>query len=407
MAEAIVGAIITDIVGELVTGVVKRAERGNIYVDLGGNAEAFIPKDKGIPRDVLRAGDRVRGYLFDVRTEPRGPQLFISRAAPEFMMELFRLEVPEVGQGLVEISVEILEILDAGREPQEIRRARGIRPLHRGPVLDQALDAAERRRPLPQPNPRRRGNRRRLAVPHPDRQHETEAALHLPGRHRMAGIVRQAGIEDPRDMRMPLEPRGENRRAGRLRRRPQVERAQGAHQQVGLERPEDAAAAGARGVERQVERHHHLAGPAGRAGIALVAAAREDAGQVGAAGEQQRVGATEAAAIAPVPPGSAVPAAVPQGAAVPATKPRLSGCAIAMLAALGIMLLIGLPAIGILAAIAIPAYQGYAVRSKIAQASAATVPIQRVGRSRRAAAPTRARGHRWRGPAGLRPRHGR
>ena len=92
-----------DRVGELVTGVVKRAERGNIYVDLGGNAEAFIPKEKGIPRDVLRAGDRVRGYLYDVRHEIRGPQLFISRAAPEFMMELFKLEVPEVGQGLVEI----------------------------------------------------------------------------------------------------------------------------------------------------------------------------------------------------------------------------------------------------------------------------------------------------------------
>ena len=92
-----------DRVGELVTGVVKRVERGNIYVDLGGNAEAIITKDRGIPRDVLRAGDRVRGYLYDVRVEPRGPQLFISRGAPEFMMELFKLEVPEVGQGLVSI----------------------------------------------------------------------------------------------------------------------------------------------------------------------------------------------------------------------------------------------------------------------------------------------------------------
>ncbi len=92
-----------DRVGELITGVVRRAERGNIYVDLGGNAEGFIPKDKGIPRDVLRAGDRVRGYLAEVRSEPRGPQLFIGRAAPEFMIELFKLEVPEVGQGLVEI----------------------------------------------------------------------------------------------------------------------------------------------------------------------------------------------------------------------------------------------------------------------------------------------------------------
>src|SRR3546814_16635504 len=88
-----------DRVGELVTGVVKRVERGSIYVDLGGNAEAFIPKDKGIPRDALRAGDRVRGYLYDVRTEIRGPQLFISRAAPEFMIELFKLEVPEVEIG--------------------------------------------------------------------------------------------------------------------------------------------------------------------------------------------------------------------------------------------------------------------------------------------------------------------
>ena len=92
-----------DRVGELVNGTVKRVERGNIYVDLGGNAEGFIPKDKGIPRDILRTGDRVRGYLYDVRSEQRGPQLFISRAAPEFMMELFRLEVPEVGQGLVDI----------------------------------------------------------------------------------------------------------------------------------------------------------------------------------------------------------------------------------------------------------------------------------------------------------------
>src|SRR3982751_3446611 len=72
-----------DRIGELVTGIVKRAERGNIYVDLGGNAEAFIPKDKAIPRDVLRPGDRVRGYLLDVRAEQRGPQLFISRTAPE------------------------------------------------------------------------------------------------------------------------------------------------------------------------------------------------------------------------------------------------------------------------------------------------------------------------------------
>ena len=92
-----------DRVGELLTGVVKRVERGSVYLDLGGNAEAYIPRDKAIPREAVRAGDRVRGYLYEVRPEPRGPQLFVSRTAPEFMMELFKLEVPEVGQGLVEI----------------------------------------------------------------------------------------------------------------------------------------------------------------------------------------------------------------------------------------------------------------------------------------------------------------
>ncbi|MBS0440249.1 MAG: transcription termination/antitermination protein NusA [Proteobacteria bacterium] len=92
-----------DRIGELLTGVVKRVERGSVYLDLGGNAEAYIPRDKAIPREAVRAGDRVRGYLFEVRPEPRGPQLFVSRTAPEFMMELFKLEVPEVGQGLVEI----------------------------------------------------------------------------------------------------------------------------------------------------------------------------------------------------------------------------------------------------------------------------------------------------------------
>ncbi len=92
-----------DRVGELLTGVVKRVERGNIYVDLGGNAEGFIPRDKMIPRENVRPGDRIRGYLAEIRTEVRGPQLHISRTAPEFMIELFKLEVPEVGQGLVTI----------------------------------------------------------------------------------------------------------------------------------------------------------------------------------------------------------------------------------------------------------------------------------------------------------------
>ena len=90
-------------IGELLSGIVKRVERGNVYLDLGGNAEAFIGREKMIPRETVRPGDRIRGYLYDVRSEPRGPQLFVTRTSPEFLIELFRLEVPEIGQGLIEV----------------------------------------------------------------------------------------------------------------------------------------------------------------------------------------------------------------------------------------------------------------------------------------------------------------
>lgn len=97
-------------VGELLTGVVKRVERGNVYIDLGGNAEGFIPKEQMIPREVVRPGDRLRGYLYEVRSEKRGPQLFISRTSSKLLIELFRLEVPEIGEG-------IIDIVAAARDP--------------------------------------------------------------------------------------------------------------------------------------------------------------------------------------------------------------------------------------------------------------------------------------------------
>ena len=89
--------------GELVMGVVKRVDRGNVIVDLGGNAEALISREELIPRELVRPGDRLRGYLREVRSEIRGPQLFVSRTAPELMIQLFTLEVPEIGEGLIEI----------------------------------------------------------------------------------------------------------------------------------------------------------------------------------------------------------------------------------------------------------------------------------------------------------------
>jgi len=91
-------------VGELVMGIVKRLERGGVYLDLGGNAEAYIAREDMIPREAVRPGDRLRGYLKEVRSEPRGPQLFVTRTAPEFLVELFKLEVPEVGQGIIVIN---------------------------------------------------------------------------------------------------------------------------------------------------------------------------------------------------------------------------------------------------------------------------------------------------------------
>jgi N utilization substance protein A len=89
--------------GELVMGVVKRVDRGNVIIDLGGNAEAMISREELIPRELVRPGDRLRGFLREVRSEIRGPQLFISRTAPELMVQLFTLEVPEIGEGLIEI----------------------------------------------------------------------------------------------------------------------------------------------------------------------------------------------------------------------------------------------------------------------------------------------------------------
>jgi N utilization substance protein A len=97
-------------VGGLVMGIVKRTDRNGVYVDLGANAEALIPREHMIPRESVRNNDRLRGYLREIRPEARGPQLFVSRTAPEFLIELFKLEVPEVGQN-------IIEIMGAARDP--------------------------------------------------------------------------------------------------------------------------------------------------------------------------------------------------------------------------------------------------------------------------------------------------
>ena len=99
-----------DRAGELVNGIVKRVERGNVYLDLGGNAEAFISQRHMIPGESVRPGDRLRAFLYEVRAEQRGPQLFASRTIVEFLVALFELEVPEIGQ-------ELLSIMGGARDP--------------------------------------------------------------------------------------------------------------------------------------------------------------------------------------------------------------------------------------------------------------------------------------------------
>jgi N utilization substance protein A len=91
-----------DRIGEIVNGVVKRVEFGNVTVDLG-RAEAVLRRDDLLPRESFRNGDRVRAYIYDVREEIRGPQIFLSRTHPEFMKGLFRQEVPEIYDGIIEI----------------------------------------------------------------------------------------------------------------------------------------------------------------------------------------------------------------------------------------------------------------------------------------------------------------
>ncbi|MCG7392774.1 transcription termination factor NusA [Microvirga sp. ACRRW] len=91
-----------DRIGEIVNGAVKRVEYGNVIVDLG-RGEAIIRRDELIPRETFRPGDRVRAYLFDVRRETRGPQIFLSRTHPQFMAKLFASEVPEIYDGIVTV----------------------------------------------------------------------------------------------------------------------------------------------------------------------------------------------------------------------------------------------------------------------------------------------------------------
>ena len=96
--------------GEMLSGLVKRVDRNGVYIDLGGNAEGFVAREQMVPREPVRPQDRIKALLTEVRSEIRGPQLFMTRTSPQFLVELFKIEVPEVGQGLI-------DILGSARDP--------------------------------------------------------------------------------------------------------------------------------------------------------------------------------------------------------------------------------------------------------------------------------------------------
>jgi len=96
--------------GQLVSGTVKKATRDNIIIDLGNKAEAFLPRSEMLPHEMFRPNDRVRALLYEVSHQPRGPQLFVSRTCNEMLVELFRIEVPEIGENIIEVKA-------AAREP--------------------------------------------------------------------------------------------------------------------------------------------------------------------------------------------------------------------------------------------------------------------------------------------------
>ncbi len=100
----------TDRVGELISGTVKKVTRDNVIVDLGNNAEGLLPRDELVGRETFRMSDRVRAILQGISPEPRGPQLLLSRACPEMLVELFKIEVPEIAE-------EVIEIRAAARDP--------------------------------------------------------------------------------------------------------------------------------------------------------------------------------------------------------------------------------------------------------------------------------------------------
>src|ERR1700683_3361424 len=115
-----------DRIGDIVNGIVKRVEYGNVVVDLG-RGEAIVRRDEMLPREVFGNGDRIRAYIYDVRREQRGPQIFLSRTHPEFMAKLFAQEVPEIYDEIVEVKAVARDPGSRAKIAVTLREPRGPR----------------------------------------------------------------------------------------------------------------------------------------------------------------------------------------------------------------------------------------------------------------------------------------
>ena len=279
-----------DRVGEIVNGLVKRVEFGNVIVDLG-RAEAILRRDELLPRESFRQGERVRAYIYDVRQEVRGPQIFLSRTHPQFMAKLFAQEVPEIYDGIIEIRAVARDPGSARQDRGHLQRQRhrSRRRLRRHARLARpgggggAAGREDRHHPLvARPRDLRRqcaGARRggqggdgRRAAPHRGRGARRSALA----RHRPARPERAPRLAAHRlGHRHPDRGRGERAPAGgvphaqqnvhRRARRRRCHRPSAGHRRLHLGRGSGFRAARRTGRHRRLRRRHRQRAAAARA----------------------------------------------------------------------------------------------------------------------------------------------
>jgi benzoate membrane transport protein len=234
LIQAVAGlALLGSFAGALVAALERDSDRLPAVVTFVTTASGSRCSGSAPPSGVLSPAGRCWRCRADV------PRRLRPRRSPDRRGR----RLVSVAKRLVEVREQIVRVLDADRQAEQVGRAGGARSFDRGPMLDQALDAAERGGPLPEPDRGRRRDRAGLSAEHLHGKHVAEAVLHLPGGKVVAGMLGQARIEHARDRRMGREAEREIRRSGRLGRSAQEQCFQAPVEQIGLEGAKDGAAA--------------------------------------------------------------------------------------------------------------------------------------------------------------------